>query len=62
VQALRHPYIACMKNRYPTTQELYALEHEARRLRAAEMARLFRAAAEGARNLFRANVKGLKHA
>jgi hypothetical protein len=33
-----------MKNRYPTPQELYALEREARRLRAVEMARLFRAA------------------
>jgi len=62
VQALRDPYIACMKNRYPTPQELYALEHEARRLRAAEMARLFRAGAAGVRNLLRVNVKGLKHA
>jgi hypothetical protein len=35
------PYIACMKNRYPTPQELQVLEHEARRLRALEMARLF---------------------
>ena len=56
-----------MKNRYPTTQELYALEHEARRLRAAEMARLFRALVVGTRNLFaRAaavrHAKGLRHA
>ena len=51
-----------MTNRYPTSEELYALEHEARRLRAAEMARLCRAGAAGVRNLFRVNVKGLKHA
>lgn len=56
-----------MKNRYPTQQELYALEHEARRLRAAEMARLFKAGASAVRELFaRAagsrHVKGLRHA
>ena len=66
MQAGCGPYIACMKNlnpnRYPTPQELYALEREARRLRADEMARLFRAGAAGVRNLFRVNVKGLKHA
>jgi hypothetical protein len=67
VHALRAAYIACMKNRYPTPQELYALEHEARRLRAAEMARLLRAAVQGVRGLFTraATVrpaKGLRHA
>ncbi len=56
-----------MKNRYPTAQELYALEHEARRLRAAEMARLAKAAAAAVRSLFARivtvrNAKGLKHA
>jgi hypothetical protein len=67
VHAAAAPYIACMKNRYPTQQELYALEHEARRLRAAEMARLFRAGASAVRALFaRAAAarpaKGLRHA
>ena len=56
----RDPYIAGMKNRYPTPQELLALEREARRLRAEEMARLFRIAGETVRNFFR--VKGLRHA
>jgi hypothetical protein len=62
-----------MKNpnltRYPTPEELYALEHEARRLRAAEMARLFRAGIKAVRSLFQRertvtvrNAKGLKHA
>jgi hypothetical protein len=55
-----------MKNlhpiRYPTPQELYAFEQNARRLRAQEMVRLIRAAATGVRNLFRVNVKGLRHA
>jgi hypothetical protein len=60
VQAGRGLYIACMKNRYPTTQELYALEREARRLRAAEMARILRAAAAALRNLF--SMKGFRHA
>jgi hypothetical protein len=36
-----------MKNRYPTPQELYALEARARRLRAGEIARLVRAAVKG---------------
>jgi hypothetical protein len=49
-----------MKNRYPTHEELRRLEHEARRLRAEEMARLFRIAGETARNFFR--VKGMRHA
>jgi hypothetical protein len=64
VGAPRDPYIACMKNRYPTSLELAALEREARRLRAAEIARLARAAAHAVRSLFRARVKGkrLQHA
>jgi hypothetical protein len=67
VHAVRGAYIACMKNRYPTQQELYALEHEARRLRAAEIARLVSAAVQGVRGLFTrvATVrpaKGLRHA
>jgi hypothetical protein len=61
------PYIQRMKNRYPTAQELYALEQEARRLRALEMARLFRAGANAVRSLFNRsvtvrNAKGLEHA
>jgi len=53
-----------MKNRYPTYQELAALEHEARRLRAVEMARLLRAGMEAVRSLFRTKVKAkrLQHA
>jgi hypothetical protein len=62
VRASRDPYIACMKNRYPTAEELAAFEREARRLRAAEMARLFHAAAFAVRNLFKVKVKGLRHA
>jgi len=49
-----------MKNRYLTSEELYALEREARRLRAAEIARLVRAAAAALRSLL--SVKGLRHA
>jgi hypothetical protein len=57
-------YIARMKFRYPTSQELYQVEQEARRLRALEMARLFRAAAAAVRGLFavKVKVKGLRHA
>jgi hypothetical protein len=71
VLAASGPYIRCMKNlnlgRYPTPQELYALEHEARRLRAAEMSRLFKAGAAAVRSLFARIVtvrtaKGWKHA
>jgi hypothetical protein len=62
VRAARRPYIRCMKNRYPTAAELYALEHEARRLRAAEMARLFRAGANRVRALFNLKTKDLSHA
>ncbi len=67
VRAAPRPYIRCMKNRYPTPEELYALELQARRLRSAEMARLFRAGAEKVRSLFFRtvtvrNAKGLRHA
>jgi hypothetical protein len=71
VHAVTRPYIRCMKNlnfgRYPTPEELYALEHEARRLRAAEMARLAKAGADAVRSLFARivtvrNAKGWKHA
>lgn len=52
-----------MKNRYPTAQELYALEQEARRLRAAEMARLFKAGFNAVRGFFTLRTtKGLRHA
>ena len=57
------PYIACMKNHYPTHQELQALDRAARRLRAEEMARLTSAAAGAVKRLFQAEApKGLKHA
>ena len=52
VPAARGPYIRCMKNRYPTPSELYALEQEARRMRAAEISRLFKAGAGAVRSLF----------
>ena len=60
-----------MKNlnlgRYPTPEELYALEHAARRARAAEMARLAKAGVAAVRALFARivtvrNAKGWKHA
>jgi hypothetical protein len=51
-----------MTNRYPTSRELYALEREARRLRAEEMARLFRAAGHGIKGLFQVKPRGLRHA
>jgi len=64
VRARRDLYIACMKNRYPTYQELAAFEREARRLRAVEMARLLRAGTEAVRSVFRtrAKAKRLQHA
>lgn len=65
MQALCGPYIACMKNRnlhYPTIEELYALEREARRLRAEEMARLVRAGTDAVRSLFKTKAKRLQHA
>ncbi len=51
-----------MTNRYPTSQELYALEHEARRLRAEEIARLSRALVHSIKGLFAVKAKGLRHA
>jgi hypothetical protein len=49
--------------RYPSAAELYALEQEARRLRAAEIARLFRVAANGWKALWAPRTaKGLRHA
>jgi hypothetical protein len=52
-----------MKNRYPSLEELYAVEAEARRLRSAEVARWMRAAGSALRSLFSAKaVKGLRHA
>jgi hypothetical protein len=71
VDAAREPYIRCMKNRYqiryPTSEELYAFELEARRLRAAEVARLLRAGADKVRAIFKRtgsvrHAKGLRHA
>ena len=64
---MRRPYIRCMRNlplnRYPSAAELYALEREARRLRSAEIARLFRVAANGWKALWASRaVKGLHHA
>jgi len=67
VHAALGPYIRCMKNRYPTPAELYALELEARRMRAQEMGRLLKAGAAKVRALFSRTVpvrhaKGLRHA
>jgi hypothetical protein len=65
VQALCGPYIERMKNRnlhYPTIEELYAFEREARRLRAQEMARLLRAGTDAVRSLFKTKVKRFQHA
>ena len=62
VLAVPRTYIACMTNRYPTSKELYALEREARRLRAEEIARLSRALGHSIKGLFAVKVKGLRHA
>jgi hypothetical protein len=57
-----------MKNhdlkRYPSVEELYALERAAREARAAEMARLLGRAFEAVRRLFesKGQTKGLRHA
>jgi hypothetical protein len=54
-----------MKNRNlhtPTIEELYALEREARRLRAEELARLARAGSDAVRSLFKTKAKRLQHA
>jgi hypothetical protein len=56
--------------RYPTPEELYAFELEARRLRAAEVSRLLKAGASAVRRLFvrivtvrnAKGAKGLRHA
>jgi hypothetical protein len=52
---------------YPTPEELYALEQNARRMRSEEMARLIRAGIKAVRSVFERtvtvrNAKGLKHA
>jgi hypothetical protein len=64
VPGMQRPYICCMKNRYPTPAELYALEREARRLRAEHLAQLARRAAQGWNRFWtaKAAVKGLRHA
>ena len=64
---MRRPYIHRMKNRYPTSAELYALERDARRMRAEYMAqlsaRLLSAVAKGWKTLWAVKaVKGLRHA
>jgi hypothetical protein len=59
-----------MKNRYPTPEELYKLELEARRLRSQEIARLtavaVTAAVTGLKSFFARfasqNTKGARHA
>jgi hypothetical protein len=55
-----------MKNRYPTTEELYKLEREARRLRSQEVARLFAMAAAAMKSFFARfaslHAKGVRHA
>ena len=64
---MRRPYIHRMKNRYLTSAELYALERDARRMRAEYMvqlsARLARAVSKGWQTVWAAKaVKGLRHA
>ena len=54
-----------MKNRnlhYPTIEELYAFEREARRLRAEELARLVRAGSDAVHSLFQTKDKRFQHA
>jgi hypothetical protein len=69
VVALLRPYIHCMKNRdlklnrYPTPEELYALERAARVARSVEIARLARKAfATVKKFLSTDSTKGLRHA
>jgi hypothetical protein len=63
VPGMRRPYIHRMKNRYPTTAELYALEREARRMRAEHLAQLIRKAAHGWNRFWTPKAaKGLRHA
>ena len=49
---------------YPTPEELYALERQARAARSAELARLLNAGFAAVRELFtsRTSTKGLRHA
>jgi hypothetical protein len=50
-------------NNYPSPEELYALEREARAARAAEVVRLLRAAFSAVRSsLTRTDNEGLRHA
>jgi hypothetical protein len=63
----RGPIFKGMKNRepnrYPTPEELYALERAARRARSEAVAELLRAAARGVKRLVTpATPKGLRHA
>ncbi|MDQ5848031.1 MAG: hypothetical protein M3544_03590 [Pseudomonadota bacterium] len=55
-----------MKYRYPTTEELYKLEREARRLRSQELARLLAAAVTGMKSFVARfaspDAKGVRHA
>jgi len=63
VPVANQPYIRCMKNRYPTQEELYALELQARRLRSAELARLMRVAANAVRSgISKFKMKEFRHA
>jgi hypothetical protein len=53
--------------RYPTPAELYAIEHTARRMRAAEMARVLRSLAAALKSVFAraaapSDAKGMRHA
>ena len=49
-------------NRYPTQEELYALERAARVARATEVARLVGAVVARVKHLLRPTTKGLRHA
>ena len=50
------------RNRYPSAEELYALERAARVARATEVARLVGAAVARVKHFLRPAVKGLRHA
>ena len=66
--AVLRPYLHCMKNRdlnwnrYPSAEELYALERAARAARASEVVRLVGAAVARVKHFLRPAVKGLRHA
>jgi hypothetical protein len=49
-------------NRYPTPEELYALERAARLARSEAVAGLLRSAARGLKRLMTPAPKGLRHA